>query len=256
VRIRHREGRIDEIPVSAAFSNAVIASGQVLWTAVQANGTVASKRRSEMSEPGTAGQQYSEAVLMLPRGARDADTIARSEVRMLPSPFQTFRVPGETGIVAALSSSGRFAIVEPESSYRVRVHRAEGAVLLCRDTPPHPLTPEELGHVAQPEDEELANALRGSEQAAKPGATSRMFFDAEERLWIQRNRSSSVDPWGALYGAPGGRYDVFSPGGDYLGEVDAPEGARLQSALGDTKWAIHIGELGEPWIVAYQMVAP
>lgn len=83
-----------------------------------------------------------------------------------------------------------------------------------------------------------------------------MFLDAEERLWIQRNRSSSVDPWGALYGAPGGRFDVFSPAGDFLGEVDAPEGARLQSALGDSLWALHIGELDEPWIVAYQMVAP
>jgi hypothetical protein len=83
-----------------------------------------------------------------------------------------------------------------------------------------------------------------------------MFFDAEERLWIQRDRPNPFDPWDGLYGPAGGQYDVFSRAGDYLGEIHAPAGARLQSALGDTIWALELGVLDEPWVIAYRIVSP
>lgn len=56
-----------------------------------------------------------------------------------------------------------------------------------------------------------------------------------------------------MYGPRGGRWDVFTEDGAYLGHVEPPPGSRLQAAAGDTAWAVEIGRLDEAWIVAYEL---
>lgn len=81
----------------------------------------------------------------------------------------------------------------------------------------------------------------------------RIFVDADERIWIHRRRPDPTDDWGTLYGAPGGIFDVFDRAGAYLGEVHAPETARLQAAAGDVVIGLEHGAFDEPWIVAYRL---
>lgn len=72
------------------------------------------------------------------------------------------------------------------------------------------------------------------------------------RLWVQRERpvpGGSTGPWGV----PGATYDVFDPGGAYLGRVEAPDEARLLAASGDTAWALEFGELDEAHVVAFEL---
>lgn len=100
----------------------------------------------------------------------------------------------------------------------------------------------------------LSEAIQGAPLAETPAAFGRMFFGAEGRLWVQRDRPAPLDNIDALLGPAGALYDVFDVQGQYLGELRAPPRARLQAAAGDTVWAFEIGDMDETQVVAYLMV--
>ena len=240
-----------DLPVDPMVSGAIAASGEVLWADLQADGTVYTKLRRVGSGESPEGQ--AETIIRSGPGESVPDTLARLDVRMLPPPFQSFYVPGSRGLLAAASDAGPLAVADDPERYRVALRGADAEErVICRDVPAIPLSPAERGTGADDEMQEMAAALAAA-PAAAPQPFGRLFFDADERLWVQRNRPDPLDSWDGLYGVAGARYDVYSPDGQFLGEVTAPPRARLQSARGDTVWALEIGELDEPSIVAYRI---
>ncbi len=103
------------------------------------------------------------------------------------------------------------------------------------------------------EPEALAEALREAGPPETPASFGRLVLDADGRLWVQRERPRPGVDRAELYGMPGAEHDVFDAAGRYLGTVRLPEGARLQTARGDTVYAFEIGDMGETWVVAYAM---
>lgn len=245
----------DDIPVAPSFTAPVVASGQVPWAGVQPNGG-ALLQPVARSIPGSGDPGLrSTLLLFLPPGASVADTLARATVRTVPDgPFAGWALPGWPRLLAAVGSDGAIAVAAAESAYRITVYDSAGAPVrrIVRDAPPLPVTPRERGDgaVLPPA---LAEALRHAPLPGSPQPFGRLFWGARGRLWVQRERPSPVDDADVRFGVPGAHYDVFDSGGRYLGEVRAPERARLQAAAGDTVWGVEVGSLDEVSVVAYRV---
>lgn len=239
----------------------VFASGSLDWAGVDPNGRA-------LIEPSPEPQTFSEgsgpvrtrSVLLRSVGdSLEFDTIASSTTPTLggPPPYQYARAPGWPELIEALGPGGVVAVGGETNRYRIRIVDGSGATigLVCRDAPGLPMKERETRRPedspARPEFEAAVAAASRPETLAPYG---RLFVSAEGRLWVQRDRPSVLGFKEGYQGVPGALYDVFEVGGRYLGEVRAPDNARLQAALGDTVWAFEIGELDETWVVAYELL--
>jgi hypothetical protein len=244
-----------DIPVSPALTAPVKASGELEWVGVDARGTVA-LAPGPRSEP-RAPELFFTVLLRLPPGAEAPDTVAAVPLPVVrEGRYRGWSLPGAPRVVGALAPDGRLAVGGEDAAYRIVVYDAAGEATLqiCRDAAPLPLAAVELLETAVPEQmQELAAALRNAPPPERPAPFGRMFFGADGRLWVQRERR---DPLGrdGLHGPPAARFDVFDPSGRHLGEVRAPERARLVAAAGDRVWAFETGELDETTVVAYRLV--
>lgn len=186
------------------------------------------------------------------------DTVLRDTVPKIARRGRFARplLPGAPRPVTALELDGDLLYASLEGRYVLRrIGPADEASspVLCHDVAPVPPSDEERAEGDAPtDDEQLTEAVRASSPPEPRASVGRLMVGAEGRIWAQRKRPS---PFGqdAMYGPPGGQWDVFTPDGEYLGAVAPPTSARLQAARGDTVWAIEIGELDERWIVAYQL---
>lgn len=171
--------------------------------------------------------------------------------------------PGWPRGAQAVAADGRIAYADPGGSFAVAVLGPELDPLfrICRDVPPLPVTAEERIGGLDAEaladwPEEMARAtmqaMREAPLPPRPAAIGRLVFDAEGRLWIQRERleAFSMD---LHWGTPGAEHLVFDVDGSFLGVVRLPPRARFQSALGDTVITFQEGDLDEVWIVAYEV---
>jgi hypothetical protein len=168
-------------------------------------------------------------------------------------------LPGAPTLRAAVRSDGSFATMS-DAAYVIRVHPADGApaTQVCRPAPPLPLTGHERGdfHDSLSRNtfaRDLSRAIKAAAPVTQPAPAGRIFFDADDRLWVQRDRP---DPFGsdeALLGVPGARYDLFSREGRYLGELRAPPRLRIHTARGRRAYGIEITEDGAKWIAAYDV---
>jgi hypothetical protein len=243
------------------FTGPVVASGSLDWAAVAPDGT-AYLRPGPDPVPGEA--RAVEVVTGARPGSSAVDTLLRDTVPSLAAEgrFAGRPVPGAPRLAVALGPGGEPWRAAPDGSYRiVPMDDGEGAgagarnPVVCRAGQAPGLMPAERGEGEVPEGrEELTRAIREAPEPERLAAFDRFFVGREGRIWVQRDRP---DPAGSagLWGVPGARYDVFAAGGRYLGAVDAPAGARLQAASGDTVWALAFGELDQASVVAYTLGA-
>jgi hypothetical protein len=138
------------------------------------------------------------------------------------------------------------AIAGDVPELRIRIVNGAGAVIqqICRQTDALPFSAAESA---------LANVLGEAEPIMSSAQVGRLFTGADGSLWAQRNRAVGpllADYW---FGPLGATFDVFSPKGDYLGELVAPDDTRIVAARGDTVLALRYGKGRGVSVVAYRL---
>lgn len=244
-----------DLQVDPSLTAPIVASGQFDWAGVQPRGDVLLRPTPGLVADAVELGTRAALLVRLRPGASAPDTLARTSIRTLADgPLAGWSLPGWPQLVVAVGTDGALAIGGLGAGYRVVVHDSAGTPVrqLCRDAPPLPITARERGDgaTARPA---LAEAIRNAPLPDTPHAFGRLFWGAHGRLWVQRDRPAPLEQHDALFGAPGGLYDVFDERGRYLGEVRAPPRARLQTASGDTVWGFEFGEMDEAWVVAYRV---
>ena len=244
-----------DVPIERSFTAPIIASGELTWAGVQPDGGVLIQPSPQPAPaPAEAGLRAG-LLLRLAAGATVPDTLVRVTLRGLAEgPW--WGLPGAPQLLSALGPDGALAVAPAEPIYRILLHDSAGTPVrqICRDVPPLPISPRERGEGAEGFGDDAVRAVRDATPVDAPQPIGRLFWGARGRLWVQRDRAARLDAFDALFGAPGGLYDLFDQGGGYLGEVRAPPRARLQSAVGDTVFAFEFGDLDEAWVVAYRIV--
>lgn len=238
----------------------VFASGSLDWAGIDPRGRALIEPSPEPpSFAGAEGPVRTHSVLLRSAGDGTAvDTIASAMTPTLggPPPYMYARAPGWPELVEAIGPDGSVAVGGDTERYRVRILDGSGSTIrvVCRDVPGLPLAERETRRSEDvPADYEFEAAVAAAPRPEAPAPYGRLFFSADGRLWVQRDRPGVLRFLEGYQGVAGALYDVFDAEGTYLGEVRAPEKARFQAALGDTVWAYEIGDLDETWVVAYQM---
>lgn len=247
-------GRI--LNVSPDFTGSIVRSGEARWIGVAPDGGVVTAPVPEPVHASTGDLVDAEApILHLRPGAATPDTLATVVVPTVPG--AGFTAPGWPKTLASVSNQATLALGGSDARYRVERFDATGRLIdvICRDAPALSLEDRELKapEAADPALRSLEVSLAAAPRPDSLAPYGRLFFSAEGNLWVQRERPAALRFGDAYHGVPGALYDVFDPEGRYLGELRAPENARLQAALGDTVWAYEVGELDETWVVAYEL---
>lgn len=237
------------------FTGPVVASGSLDWAAVTPDGRA-------FLDPGVSpisGEARAVALLTRARpGVRGSDTVALDTIRTLSADgrFARTPVPGSPDLTAAVGPDGALHLGAADGRYRVeRLSAGGGGPVLaaCRPVESAPLRPAERGEGEAPKGRAaLAEAIREAPEPGRLTPFGRFFVGRAGRIWVQRDRSVPGEGTG-LWGVPGATYDVFGRDGRYLGSLAAPGSARLQSASGDTVWALEFGELDQASVVAYEL---
>lgn len=245
---------VDQQNLDADFTSPVMASGSLRWAAVGPDGT-AWLRTGPRSLAG--GARAVDVVTRLRASAEMPDTVLRDTVPTVAAKGRFARtiLPGAPRPVATVGPDGALWLVDSDGRYilyRQGGSEDQAIPFLCRETTPLRLSARERAEEGVGGEEELAAAIRGAPEPDRLASTGELLVGEDGRIWVQRKRPT---PFGrdALYGPPGGQWDVFAGDGSYLGSVKAPSGARLQAAAGDTVWAFEIGELDEVRVVAYEV---
>jgi hypothetical protein len=243
-------------PVSEVFLDAAMSGGGLAWAGVLAGGSVYFQPLAgvdrEAEDPGRSRW----TIWRQRAGGVRVDTIADAPARLFGyTMIAPLPVPTWPQLRAATGGTGILALGGEDGAYRIRLFHEDGTPLrtVCREADPLPPSAQERGEV---EGENLAELLREAPQPESPAPYGHFFVGADDHLWVQRDRPFGVgaDPFAAIHGNPGGRFDVFDPEGRYLGELRAPDGVRLRAAAGDRVWGIHAGEAEDPRIVGFQLV--
>jgi hypothetical protein len=77
-----------------------------------------------------------------------------------------------------------------------------------------------------------AQAVQRVEKPDQPSAYGRIVLGQNGEVLVQRDRPSPLA--NEVFGRPGAMYDVFYPDGEFVGQVQAPEGAILHAILNDS----------------------
>lgn len=236
----------DDVAVTPTPLAPILLSGSLPWAGVQPSGGVLIQL--PLTRVAEDVHLLQTAVLRIAPGAESADTLAARQIPAVggSSQYAAFAAPGWPQLVAAVGGTGEIVLGGLDARYRLMVLDEHGQLerLICRDALALAL-----------DDREFGSAASILSQAPLPDSLApygRIFVGALGRIWVQRARPSPVSQFD-LYGVPGSAFDVFDSDGQYLGEVRAPPGARLQAAAGDTVWAFEIGDLDETWVVAYEL---
>lgn len=252
--LKNGESVRPDLPVSGAVTTAIYLAGELPWVGVQPEGGVLLQPPRRPLESDVSAPQHLVSLLRYAPAAEIADTIVRF-TRPSAAFVSGAPAPGWPRLSPAVASDGSFAVAGVDSRYRITVYDSAGSAIrqICRDAPPLPLNPFELGDTMSGElPAEMISALKAAPRPDTLAAVGRLFWGVGGRLWVQRERSSMFH--GDFLGVPGATYDVFGPEGHYLGAVTAPPATRLQGALGDTVFAFETGAFDETAVVAYRLV--
>jgi hypothetical protein len=245
------DGLISETPLDPTTFGPIMQGGQSAGAALAPDGTT--YLQSNFPDPST----FVVTQTLFRLGADgSSDTVF---VVTAPSmggdwrPALTLVAPGFPRLVFAAAADGRLALAGDSGEYVIRIlSDAAEERLLCRSVAGLPLRPDEFGADIDPD-----NPFRiGIEAAPRPtgGAPiGRLLFGRQGRLWVERDRPFMGNPFEFLAGRPGSLYDVFGADGGYLGEIRAPDNARIVAASGDRVWAFETGAFDVTWIVAYRL---
>lgn len=247
------------IRVEPNFFAPTINSGSLRWIGVTPGGSVVLAPSPIVVASTDSDYETAEALLLrLRAGAESVDTLAAISLPTIPDQaLISVRVaPGWPMPLAAIGSGGSIFVGGMDARYRILVLGPMGDTtrILCRDAPAFPFEDREMR--ADSDDENAKTLERMIGEAPRPDSLApfgRLFVSHHGHLWVQRDRPSALRFGEGYQGVPGATYDVFDSSGIYLGEIRAPEKARLQAAVGDTVWAYEIGDLDETWVVAYEL---
>lgn len=248
----------------------IAATGELPGTALSPDGSLLLELPWTAAEGGDRGTRLATLVRVRPpgggappsgrRGAAAArvDTVVTVRARVLGGErFSNAPRPGTPRPLFASGPGGALAVAGEAAVYRIRILTAplRDSLVLCRDAGPPPPTPEERGEVS--DDDSLPSAvadrirrIREVGPVSPPLPFGRLFFGEEGRLWVQRTRPDPLRP-----GAPaeGGPYDVFAPGGEFLGTVRAPERTVLFGESSGRVYGLERGPLDAWSVVAYRL---
>lgn len=256
-----RDGRAARDPARVApdLLGRLVAGGELRWQAIGPDGTLFLIPPAEAgSEDG--GAPFARSVLLraVPGGGAP-DTLISARERVLGGDFPAWHAPGWPRLVAAAGPHGEVVAAGWGPGYRLAEFGPDGSLVrfVCRAVPALPFGDAERGAPASDSAparvRALYRALSDAPAPPRPAAVGRLFIGAEGRIWVQRDRPRALAQGDATFGPPGGTFDVFGPEGRYLGEVRAPQGARLVAASGRRVWAFVRGDLDQTTVVAYRL---
>lgn len=245
-------GLIGERRLDPAALAASMMSGQVAGVGLHPDGTT--YFQTSAASPET--REVTQTILRLPADGGPADTIATATTTSLGGdwrPAQNMVAAGFPRLVLAVAADGRVAVAGHGDAYEIRLlDPADEEATACRSVPGLPIRAYETG-VGLDLDDAFLTALHDSPTSESPAPIGRLMFGREGRLWVERDRPSPANPLEFFFGRPGSLYDVFDPEGRYMGEVRAPEGARLVAASEDRVWAFEAGAFDVTSVVAYRL---
>jgi len=261
-----RKGKATGKPLRAAprLLARLVAGGRLRWQGLGPDGTLFLIPPAAVSTGGgpttaggsaVSGPSVRAVLLRVAPGASSADTLLAASERVLGGHFSTWPAPGWPRLVAAAGPRGGVVAAGWGAGYRLAEFGADGSLtrIVCRDAPPVPFTDAERGGPGPAPNADLSEALAKSPAPTSPASVGRLFVGAQGRIWVERDRPRALDGTDGTFGRPGGTFDVFGPQGRYLGDLHAPDGARLVAASGDRVWAFVQGSLDQTTIVAYRL---
>ena len=199
--------------------------------------------------PNEARKRQARVLWLHPNGPED--TLQAQSVPVLGKPpFASWALPGASVPLFAAGGSGPVAVAGADSHYRIRVlsHAGTDSILICRTVGPVPYAQEERGEAV--DDPGLRGALQEASLPDSPASIGGMFAGEGGRLWVVRERPS---PGNTYPFAEGAHYDVFGPGGVFLGTVHAPAHVFLFGEGGHHVYGFERGQYDELTLVAYAM---
>jgi len=181
---------------------------------------------------------------------------------------QGFLRPFTVETMSAMSPHG-YLVTARNSEYAFTRPLSDGRILkVVRSHEPVPLALRERAQW-QAIASSMAELARGQGRAAEMGPIPtvkppfhRIWADGEGRVWVSRYVEAEHRPR-SEEARRGDRpvlewreppvFDVFTPGGEFLGRVRLPHRTRVMAARGTHIWAIQAGEFDEPYVVRYRL---
>jgi len=245
------EGRLDPTTLAS-----VMRGGQLAGLALHPDGTT--YFQTSAAHPDV--KEVTQMMLRLRPDGGPGDTLSSATTTSLGgdwTPAQDIVAGGFPRLLMAVAADGRVAVAGRGAGYEIEILGPAGEeAAWCRSVAGLPIRSDERGEDLDPDDPTLTAilaAIRDSPTPEQPAPIRRLMFGREGRLWVERDRPSPSNPMEFQVGRPGSLYDVFDREGRYMGEVRAPEGARLVAASGDRVWAFETGEFDVTWVVAYRI---
>ena len=203
---------------------------------------------------GGADQRRISFVVRMAVDGSSPDTLSAASVAVLNDHgFVEWPRPGTRIPLVAVGPGDAVALAGASSAYRIDILRADltDSLVVCRRAAALPLTETEVGESELPDSpSHLAWLLRGSKKVQPSLPFGRLFLGSGGRLWVQRERP---DPQ-RVYAQPGGAaYDLFASGGEYLGEVRAPEGVVLIGEAAGLVYGLEAVEGASEVLLAYAL---
>jgi len=244
-----REGRLDPTTLAS-----IMRGGQVAGLALHPDGTT--YFQTSVAHPDV--KEVTQTLLRLAPDGAPPDTLATATTTSLGgdwAPAQNIVAGGFPRLIMAVAPDGRVAVAGQGLLYEIRiVSLASEEETWCRAAPGLPIRADERGKGLDA-DNPFTAAIDDSPAPEALAPIGRLLFGRQGRLWVERDRPSPANPLEFQVGRPGSLYDVFDPEGRYMGEVRAPERARIVAASGDRVWAFEAGEFDVTWVVAYRLEA-
>jgi hypothetical protein len=244
---------VEELRVDPAVGGPLVRAGSLEWAGLQPSGHILLRPGLEARPNDREGR---EVLLRMSAQSATADTLAARVTPVLTiGGIDPVRAPGFARLTSAVGAGGRVAFAGASESWEVTVVDDEGGmdIRLCAGLSPQPLTGAEQGRGLDPEQRDHALAFGSAPRPAEPAAVGRVVVGADGTIWVQRERPDPVPDMSSFFGRRGGVFDVLAPDGRHLRTVAMPANARLQGALGDTIWALEVGDLGEISLAAYRV---
>jgi len=214
-----------------------------------------------------ANQPWEIALLRLDSTGTAVDTVRRPPIAG-PSPAggsyftpQKLWLVARSGRMISGSGAGYSILVAPPRGTAVRIERVIPQVRLI---PAERANYQELADAVR-RDPRVVTSRVSDVPEAKPYFTE-LHADLDGRIWVRLStKGEPYDPPPPPAAAPGETprpqirwrsptvWDVFEPGGTFLGQLALPWRTTLADARGNQVWAIQRGEDDENYIVRYRI---
>jgi hypothetical protein len=228
---------------------ALVQGAGASWAGVLSDGTVLLQPliQPDMDRPDVSWQQSSVYKIGPTNG--EAKRIIEQEVRTLaPGMGSGIAAPGWP--FPRLAAAGdRYAVGGTRPEYMVTIHEGAAQLTICREEGGADLRGDELGETGTGP---RVQAVQRVEKPDRPSAYGRLVLGPNGELLIQRDRPSPLA--NEVFGRPGAMYDVFDPNGEFVGQVQAPEGVILHAILDESIWGIEDQD-GQKRVVRYRLTS-